>query len=378
MRPATGTRELAAIFAGGFIGAIARVALAEGLAADPAQWPWATFVANIAGALVLGYVAERVRDRRRLLFLAHRLLRRADDVLGAAARAAADARRRALRARRGLRGRERRRRARGGHARDEGGARMSAALWLAVGVLGGLGAIARFLVDGAVSRRVARRVSVRDVRRQPQRRVRARAARGRGAGRDALRRHRRRAARRVHDVQHVDARDERLAREAAIARSRWRTSSPASRSGSRRSGSGERSASRSELATLRRALREQFDEHQRTSVERLVTRDLDESSGKGRPLSDRARQSQRSVEAYLKGGVRPRWMERAVDIDGGIARERRLLAGAYAELREACRRDGGDFAERWRALAHDWPFPADSSSSSTSTTSGIRSSATCR
>ena len=70
MRPATGIRELAAIFAGGFVGAVARVALAEGLAADPAQWPWATFVANIAGALVLGYVAERVRDRRRLLFLA--------------------------------------------------------------------------------------------------------------------------------------------------------------------------------------------------------------------------------------------------------------------------------------------------------------------
>jgi hypothetical protein len=106
-------------------------------------------------------------------------------------------------------------------------------------------------------------------------------------------------------------------------------------------------------------LREPFDEHQRTPVDRLVTGDLDESSGKGRPLSDRARQSQRSVEAYLKGGVRPRWMERAVDIDGGIARERRLLADAYAELREACTRDGGDFAERWRALAHDWPFPAD-------------------
>ena len=106
-------------------------------------------------------------------------------------------------------------------------------------------------------------------------------------------------------------------------------------------------------------MREQFDEHQRTSVERLVTGDLDESSGKGRPLSDRARQSQRSVEAYLKGGVRPRWMERAVDIDGGIARERRLLASAHADLREACRRDGGDFAERWRALARDWPFPAD-------------------
>ena len=63
-------RELAAIFAGGFVGASARVALAESVAADPARWPWATLVANIAGALVLGYVAEKVRGDRRRLFLA--------------------------------------------------------------------------------------------------------------------------------------------------------------------------------------------------------------------------------------------------------------------------------------------------------------------
>jgi hypothetical protein len=103
----------------------------------------------------------------------------------------------------------------------------------------------------------------------------------------------------------------------------------------------------------------QFDEGQRTPVERVVARDLDDESGKGRPLSDRARQSVRSVEAYLKGGVRPRWMERVGDIDGGIAHERRLLTEAYAELREACAREGAPFAERWRMLAGAWPFPAD-------------------
>jgi len=70
MRPTTGIPELVAIFAGGFVGAIARVAIAEGLAAEPGRWPWATLMANVVGALVLGYVAERVRDRRRLLFLA--------------------------------------------------------------------------------------------------------------------------------------------------------------------------------------------------------------------------------------------------------------------------------------------------------------------
>ena len=106
-------------------------------------------------------------------------------------------------------------------------------------------------------------------------------------------------------------------------------------------------------------MRDQFDEHERRPVERLIERDLDEATGKGRPLSDRARQSARSVEAYLQGGVRPRWMERAVDVDGGIARERRMLQAAYAQLRATCGRDGVDFAERWRALAEAWPFPAD-------------------
>jgi len=49
--------ELAAIFAGGFAGALARAAIAEGLAHDAAAWPWATFLVNVAGAFVLGWVA---------------------------------------------------------------------------------------------------------------------------------------------------------------------------------------------------------------------------------------------------------------------------------------------------------------------------------
>jgi fluoride exporter len=69
MGTATGMRGLAAIFAGGFAGAIARVALAEAWAAEPGHWPWATFVANIAGALILGYVAARLREGRARLLL---------------------------------------------------------------------------------------------------------------------------------------------------------------------------------------------------------------------------------------------------------------------------------------------------------------------
>ena len=103
----------------------------------------------------------------------------------------------------------------------------------------------------------------------------------------------------------------------------------------------------------------QYDDERRSPVERIVGRDLDEQSGKGRPLSSRASQTQRSIEAYLKAGVRPRWMERVGDIDAAIARERRLLAEAYANVRQSCARDGGSFAGRWRALAREWPFPAD-------------------
>jgi CrcB protein len=55
-------RELAAIFAGGFAGALARAALAEGVAAGH-SWPWATFLANLAGAFALGYFTTRLQER---------------------------------------------------------------------------------------------------------------------------------------------------------------------------------------------------------------------------------------------------------------------------------------------------------------------------
>ncbi len=56
-------RELAAIFAGGFIGAMARVALAEQLPSAAAGWPWATFAVNVAGTFLLGYFATRLQER---------------------------------------------------------------------------------------------------------------------------------------------------------------------------------------------------------------------------------------------------------------------------------------------------------------------------
>jgi hypothetical protein len=98
------------------------------------------------------------------------------------------------------------------------------------------------------------------------------------------------------------------------------------------------------------------DEDPRNAVERLLARDLEEVDGVGKPLSRRARQTRRSVEAYLQAGVRPRWMERLGEIDAGIQRETRRLQRAYDALREEHRGDHAAFARRWRELARSWSF----------------------
>ncbi len=59
----TDGRELAAIFVGGFAGAVARALLVEALPPDPGQWPWATFAVNVAGAFALGYFTTRLQER---------------------------------------------------------------------------------------------------------------------------------------------------------------------------------------------------------------------------------------------------------------------------------------------------------------------------
>src|SRR4051794_36449414 len=56
-------RELAAIFAGGFVGAVARVELSDRFAAAPGAWPWTTFAINVVGAVLLGYFTTRLQER---------------------------------------------------------------------------------------------------------------------------------------------------------------------------------------------------------------------------------------------------------------------------------------------------------------------------
>lgn len=55
-------RKLLAIYVGGVVGALLRVGLAELAATDPGAWPWATFAANMVGALLLGYFFALFRD----------------------------------------------------------------------------------------------------------------------------------------------------------------------------------------------------------------------------------------------------------------------------------------------------------------------------
>src|SRR5919201_3386725 len=56
-------RELAAIFAGGAVEALARAGLVQWVPPHPGRWPWATFLVNVAGAFLLGYFATRLQER---------------------------------------------------------------------------------------------------------------------------------------------------------------------------------------------------------------------------------------------------------------------------------------------------------------------------
>ena len=54
---------MAAVFAGGVVGAVARALVVEALPHDSGQWPWATFAVNVGGACLLGYLITRLDER---------------------------------------------------------------------------------------------------------------------------------------------------------------------------------------------------------------------------------------------------------------------------------------------------------------------------
>src|SRR5436309_15115955 len=85
----------------------------------------------------------------------------------------------------------------------------------------------------------------------------------------------------------------------------------------------------------------------RSLVDRQLDNSLADRAGVGRPLSRRARQTRRSVEAYLAAGVLPRYMERLREIDGQIRKELRRLERAYRIVKEACGGNAEMFARQW-------------------------------
>jgi len=89
-----------------------------------------------------------------------------------------------------------------------------------------------------------------------------------------------------------------------------------------------------------------------TPAERYLRERTSELPGVGKPLTERARLAQRSVESYLTGANNPpRWMERVREIDQALTRERRLLHVERRALQARFRRDAAGFARAWRAFA---------------------------
>src|SRR4051794_8386481 len=87
-------------------------------------------------------------------------------------------------------------------------------------------------------------------------------------------------------------------------------------------------------------------------AERLLRERTEGLPGVGKPLTERSRIAQRSVESYLTGANNPpRWMERVAEIDRRLKRERRLLRAERQALRSRYGRDRAGFARAWRAFA---------------------------
>jgi hypothetical protein len=101
---------------------------------------------------------------------------------------------------------------------------------------------------------------------------------------------------------------------------------------------------------------ERQTEHDPSPIETRLRRSLEDESAIGRPLSRRARQTKRTVEAYLRAGGVPRYMERQRDIDAEIAIQAVRLQRVYRSLQRTTQGDAELFEERWRERAQRWRF----------------------
>jgi fluoride exporter len=58
-----GQAQIAVIATGGALGTLARAGMVEAIPHRGAQWPWATFTVNLAGAFILGWLLTRLAER---------------------------------------------------------------------------------------------------------------------------------------------------------------------------------------------------------------------------------------------------------------------------------------------------------------------------
>jgi hypothetical protein len=100
------------------------------------------------------------------------------------------------------------------------------------------------------------------------------------------------------------------------------------------------------------------DDDRPMTVERLLFQRAADREGVGKPISRRSRHARRTLEAYLRAGGRPRWMERLTEIEGRTAIARRRLERSYRALQEECGNEPALFARRWREVAEGYSFEA--------------------
>jgi hypothetical protein len=98
------------------------------------------------------------------------------------------------------------------------------------------------------------------------------------------------------------------------------------------------------------------EDDRQSPVERRIERSFEDTQEHGKPLSRRTRQTRRTVEAYLKAGVLPRYMERLREIERETDEQTRRLDRAYAALSDECAGDPALFARLWRQRAEGWRF----------------------
>jgi hypothetical protein len=81
-----------------------------------------------------------------------------------------------------------------------------------------------------------------------------------------------------------------------------------------------------------------------------------DTAGRGKTLSRRARQRQRTLESALTASFMPRYMERLREIEDELALLRFRLNTERDRLARECAEDEAAFARRWRRRVHRWRF----------------------